>query len=325
MGVDLVATTPSGKLLTDKSILLPLAGLTPGWETVDGAVVNPLAEAVVRAKRAEKWRVAYAEAFIRGIDADGRVHPSISPLQARTGRMSISDPPLQQLPAGDKIIRKCMVADEGNVLWSVDYQQVELRVLAALADERNMKAAIAAGRKLHNDAAERIWGSGYTDAQYKLTKVAGFCTVYGGGAAAIDTQTGCGLEAARGVRNSYLRSYPGIRRYSDLLARQAERSGYVLLSRTGRRLPLDRDRLYSAINYTVQSTARDVFAAALLRLDSAGLTPYLLLPIHDELLGQAPEAEARELSAEVARIMQTTLDGVHLDTDCTVIGTAWTA
>src|SRR5690606_13615569 len=106
----------------------------------------------------------YAEAFLSGLDAEGRIHPRINSLQARTARMSIGSPPLQQLPSGDWTVRRCILVDEGHRGISVDYKAVEMRVLAALAPEPKMIQAIQEGRDLHDFTAELVYGPGFTKA-----------------------------------------------------------------------------------------------------------------------------------------------------------------
>src|SRR5690606_27954807 len=141
MGEALTERTDSGAVKVDKAVLLPLADLDNGWNTIGARTANPLADAVLRAKRADKWQTSYAGAFLDLRDSGDRLHASIGGLQARTARMSVSRPPLQQLPSGDWKVRRAVVADPGHLIIASDYDQVELRVLAALADVKAMKQA----------------------------------------------------------------------------------------------------------------------------------------------------------------------------------------
>lgn len=283
---------------------------------------NELAQAILAAKGAQKRAASYCGAFLKLAQGDGRLHAEIRPLLARTGRMSISRPPLQQLPAGDGLIRRCLVADPGQGMFSVDFKAVEIRVLAALCRDEGLIDVILSGADLHDRTAATIFGPGFTKQERKLAKVAAFCTLYGGGAQAIVTQTGASLEAAQEVRAGFLRAYPGIKRYASRLSEQARESGFVV-TRTGRRLPVDKDRGYSALNYVIQSTARDLFAQALLDVEAAGYGNYLLLPIHDELVGQAPAEDAERAMRAVAKAMSTTLDGIPIETDAEILGASW--
>ncbi|MEU1200163.1 DNA polymerase [Streptomyces sp. NPDC005813] len=323
MGEKLTETTDSGALKVDKSVLLDLADLDQNWQPRGTRKPNPLAAAVLRSKRAGKWRTSYGLAMRDGLDVEGRLHPKINSLQARTARMSISGPPLQQLPSGDWTIRRALVADPGHRIFSVDYSAVEMRVLAALADERTMKRAIAEGRDLHDFTAELIWGPQFTKAHRKMGKGVGFGKVYGGGATTLSRQTGAPIDEVKVAIAAYDRVYPGIRRYSNKVQREARANGYVVVTPTGRRVALDRDRVYAATNYAVQSTARDVLCQALLNMHDKGLTEYLLLPIHDECLGSAPADVVEDVAREVGAAMAMDFFGVPLDTDPEVGGRSW--
>lgn len=320
MREELTEKTPSGALKVDGSILRDLADLDRDWTIRGARIPNPLADAVLRSKRAGKWKTSYGIPMRDGLDDEGRVHPKINSLQARTARMSIASPPFQQLPSGDWTIRRALLAEPGHRIFSVDYSAVEMRVLAALAGEETMKRAIAEGRDLHDFTAELIWGKGFTKAHRKMGKGVGFGKVYGGGATTLSRQTGAPIAEVKTAIAAYDRVYPGVKRYATKLQREARSAGYVVWTPTGRRLPLDRDRVYAATNYAVQSTARDVLCQALLDMDDAGLTDFLLLPIHDEVLGSAPEDVAQDVANEVARIMTMDFFGVRLDADPDGVG-----
>ncbi|MEU3285625.1 DNA polymerase [Streptomyces longwoodensis] len=323
MGETLTERTDSGALKVDKSVLLDLADLDQQWQPRGTRKPNPLADAVLHSKRAGKWRTSYALPMRDGLDVDGRIHPKINSLQARTARMSISGPPFQQLPSGDWTIRRALLADPGHRIFSVDYSAVEMRVLAALADEKTMKRAISEGRDLHDFTAELIWGPDFTKAHRKMGKGVGFGKVYGGGATTLSRQTGAPLDEVKAAVAAYDRVYPGIKRYSNKVQREARGYGFVVVTPTGRRVPLDRDRVYAATNYAVQSTARDVLCQALLNMHDRGLTEYLLLPIHDECLGSAPADVADDVAREVGEAMKMDFFGVPLDTDPEVGGRSW--
>lgn len=323
MGETLDETTPSGLVKVDKGALLPLADMDLQWERLELREPNPLADAILRSKRADKWSTAYAQAFLDLKDSDDRLHPWIGGLQARTARMSISRPPLQQLPAGDWTIRRALVADPGNVIFSVDFKAVELRVLAALADVSLMKTAISEGRDLHDYTAELMYGPGFTKQHRKIAKATGLAAVYGGGAATISRQTGAPIGSVKEALAAYARVYPEVRRYANRLQSRAEYGRREVVTITGRHLPLDRDRTYAATNYSCQSVSRDLAAQAIVDLFDKGLGEYCILPIHDEILGQAPRNEAAEIAEEIRRTMTTSLEGVPIDADAEVGGRSW--
>lgn len=323
MGETLAERTPSGAWKVDKEVLMPLADLDRDWARIEARRPNPLADAVLRSKRAGKWRDTYAEAFLKLRDGDDRLHASIGALQARTGRMSISRPPLQQLPSGDWTIRRALIADPGHLIIASDYSQVEMRVLAALCQDETLVEAILSGTDLHDFTAERVFGAGFTKAQRKIAKAIGFGKVYGGGKTTVSRQTGVPESEVAPAMAAYDATFPGIKRYGKRLQRRAEFGKREVITVSGRHLPLDRDRLYAATNYVVQSTARDLLAQAIVDLFDQGLGGHLLLPVHDEIVAQAPEAEAAEVVAEIGRVMDSTFYGIPITSDPEVYGPSW--
>lgn len=331
MGEGLHEVTGSGAPKVDKGVLLPLADLDMQWQRIESRTPNPLADAVVRSKRAKKWAESYAQAFLDLKDADDRLHAFIGGLQARTARMSVSRPALQQLPSSDWRVRRAFVADPGQLIIAADYQAVEMRVLAALANVEKMKAAIANGEDLHEFTARLVLGEdGWNSLQpasrkrhRKLYKGVGFGKVYGGGAVTLARQTGAGLEAVKNAIRAYDTVYPEIKRYSRRLMDRAEYGRKEVITPSGRHLPLDRDRLYAATNYVVQSTSRDLLAQAIVDIFDAGLGEHLLLPVHDELIAQAPAEDADEVIREIGRLMESTFQGVKIQSDPEVYGPTW--
>ncbi|MEV0267746.1 DNA polymerase [Hamadaea sp. NPDC050747] len=323
MGETLDERTASGAPKVDKGVLLPLADLSLQWERIDARTPNPLADAIVRGKRAAKWAETYAQAFLDLMDADGRLHPSIGGLQARTARMSVSRPPLQQLPSSDWTIRRSFIADPGQVIIAADYQAVEMRVLAALSGDETMKRAIAEGVDLHSFTAERVFGPDFTKQHRKIAKAVGFGKVYGGGATTVARQTGADMTAVKTAMTAYDATFPGIKRYARRLMARAEFGKREVVTPSGRHLPLDRNRLYAATNYVVQSTARDLLAQAIVDIFDAGMGDHLLLPVHDELIAQAPRESAEEVIREIGRLMESTFYGVRIESDPSVYGPSW--
>lgn len=323
MGETLTEKTKGGAFKVDKEVLLPLADLDKDLERLGARDPNPLAEAVVHAKRSDKWAKSYAEAMLDRRDDADRVHPKINGLQARTARMSISRPPLQQLPSGDWTIRRCLLPDPGMEMVAVDYRQVEMKVLAALSEDKAMLAAIASGLDIHDAVATLMYGEGFSKGQRKLAKNTGFGKVFGGGIETLARQSGVSHEVAAQARSMFDRQFPGIKRYSRRLIARAENGNREVVTPSGRILPLDRHRIYAATNYMVQSTARDVLAQALLDIDEAGLGDHLLLPVHDEVIAQAPIGEGRDLVAALQEAMTMDFYGVTLDTDGEVYGPSW--
>jgi len=285
-----------------------------------------LASNIMLAKRASKWRKAYAEAMLDARDAWDHVHPDINALQARTARMSIGNPPLQQLPSrGDDawLIRRQVIADYGYVIGSADYDQVEFRVLAALANISRMKYAIANGIDLHDYTAELLYGPNFTKHQRSIGKGVGFGKVFGGGAKTLARQTGAPIDQVRTAIASYDEAYFELPAFARALQREQRSRGGYILNYHGRYLPLDVGREYAAVNYSVQSIARDILAQALLDLAAAGFDDYLLLPVHDEVLFQAPEREAEEVARAVGETMSGTFIDVPISASGELYGKSW--
>ncbi|XUZ27353.1 DNA polymerase [Streptomyces sp. RMIT01] len=328
MGETLTERTDGGALKVDKAVLLPLADLDRDWERIGARDPNPLAEAVLRAKRAGKWVTSYADKFANNHDVSGRIHAMINPLQARTGRMSISgDFAAQTLPSSDWMIRRAIVGDEENhVIGSVDFQAIEMRVLAALAGVKRMKEGFVNGGAdfdIHMYTAQLIKGLAATKRDRKVFKGAGFGKVYGGGVATISRQTGATeAEIARAVAE-YDRVFPEIKRASAKWQREARNTGLVTVSVTGRRLPLDRHRTYAVVNYQCQSAARDVLGQAMLNMRDAGLLEYMKLPIHDEIVFSVPKEDAGDIAREFERCMTMDLFGVPVTAEAELGGRSW--
>ena len=285
-------------------------------------MVHPIAALMVEYRTASKLRKSYVEAVL-GSHANGRVHASIRALQARTGRMSVSNPPLQQLPSDDALIRRMFIPDDGYVLCAVDYSQIELRVLAALANEPKMIEAIQCGVDLHINAAAKM------GVDRRIAKMTNFLTVYGGGASKLEVAANIGAGEAKAAINGFNRAFPRIKRYGEGLQRAAYSSGdFSVSTMSNRRLVLDRDRMYAATNYVVQSSARDVLAEAMLRIDESYLGGTLLLPVHDELLFQVPEGEEIKAVDDMVGLMETDIEStmygiVPLAADGSVYGASW--
>ncbi|GAA0660206.1 hypothetical protein GCM10010193_08920 [Kitasatospora atroaurantiaca] len=323
MGELLTERTGAGAVKVDKAVLLALADRDLQWQRLGARTPNPLAEAVLHAKRSGKWRTTYAQTFLETVDADGRVHPFINTLAARTGRMSVTRPAVQTLPSSDQMIRRCLLADPGHVMVSTDFQAVEMRVLAALAGVKRMIEGFLAGEDIHAFTARLVKGDGATPKDRKIFKGAGFGKVYGGGISTISRQTGAPEdEIARAVA-AYDRLYPEIKRASSRWQREARGSGMVYISATGRRLPLDRDRSYAVVNYACQSAARDLLGQAMLNAEEAGILDAMRLPIHDEILASVPKGEAQEYAREFERCMTMDLYGVPITAEAEIGGRSW--
>ncbi|QJD52179.1 DNA polymerase I [Mycobacterium phage JF4] len=323
MGVRIIGRTPSGKRQVNDDLLSKLVA--------EGSPeVSQFAEAVIEGKKAGKWRKTWVDTFLKTRDSQNRCHASINPLRARTARMSITGIPAQTLPSGDWIIRRCFLADEGHKMASVDYQAQELRVLAALSRDKAMVEAFANDEDLHLKTARAAWPDREItkdSPERKYAKTVNFGRVYGGGAKTVAEQTGLDMAQAQQVVSGFDRAYPEVQKLSQRLQREAIRNGYITTpfidGLGGRRLPVDPQRAYSALNYLIQSSSRDVTARALLRLHDAGFTPYLRLPIHDEILASVPAEHAEWGAKRIGELMAEQMGPVPIGTDPEVGGRSW--
>ncbi|ASR86150.1 DNA polymerase I [Mycobacterium phage BobSwaget] len=305
MGVKITGRTETGKRQVNATLLDQLVE--------EG---NELAAIAQEAKKLGKWRKTWVQKFLDTRDFEDRCHTFINPLQARTSRMSITGIPAQTLPSSDWIVRRCFLAEPGDVMASIDYQTQELRVLAALSNDKAMIEAFENGADLHQMTADAA------GVPRKVGKTANFQKVYGGGAGALADAVGISVQTAKRVHEAFSRTYPGVERLSKKLAMEAGKNGYII-NPMGRRLPVDSARTYSALNYMIQSSSRDVTCRALIRLHEAGYTPYLRLPIHDEIVASLPEAEAEKAAAHIGHLMAEQMGPVRIGTDPEVGKRSW--
>jgi DNA polymerase-1 len=156
----------------------------------------------------------------------------------------------------------------------------------------------------------------------KVGKMTNFLTVYGGGPKTLAEQANIDFPTARRALDGFAKAYPGVARYSKKLAGEASRKGHIVTP-MGRRLPVDSSRSYSALNYMIQSSSRDVTCRSLVRLHEAGYTPYLRLPIHDEIVASLPADKANRGAAEIGRLMAEEMGPVLISTDGQIGKRSW--
>lgn len=304
-GVVIKGRTPSGKRKVDKVFL---------EERIKEG--DLLAKAIEQAKSARKKRTTWLEGFLAAVDSKGYIHPWIHSIAARTARMSITGIPAQTLPAGDPEIRHCFLADPGHVMLSTDYSNMELRFLAAHSQDKTMLTAFRNGDDLHQITADAAGVS------RKAGKGTNFTVVFGGGWKAVHEQNGVSPEDAKKAVEAFWKTYPGVKKLSDKLVKDARMLGYVVTA-SGRRLYVDKDRSYSALNYFIQSGSRDITCRALVRLFEAGFMPYMLLPIHDEILFTVPRQFAERGANLTAKLMAETIKGLEIPTDPEFAQESW--
>jgi DNA polymerase-1 len=304
-------------------------GKTGAYGT-DASILEELAESGAEiAQRVLDWRQlaklksTYADALVEQADAGGRVHTRFQMAVAATGRLSSTDPNLQNIPvrtAEGARIRKAFVAPEGFALVSADYSQIELRLLAHVADIPALKESFARGEDIHARTASEVFGvpmAGMDALTRRRAKAINFGIIYGISAFGLARQLGVAPGEARTYIEAYFARYPEIRAYMEGAKEFARAHGYVLTP-FGRRIwvPKIKDKIPSlrayaeraAINAPLQGGGADVIKMAMIKLpkalQEAGLSARMLLQVHDELLLEAPEAEAAATAALMQKVMQ---------------------
>jgi DNA polymerase-1 len=286
-----------------------------------------LARDVLKARRAKHYG-DYVRTMFTQLGTDGRLHPNIKPMQAATHRMSVTGIPVQQFPRDDPRPRGCIHADDGHVILSADYAQIEFRVGAAVSGDPIMRQDILNGVDLHAATATAMYGPDFTKQERQRAKPVGFGRLYLGTAAGIhrgmmkaDPETCPSLALVKRGIAGYDRRYRGSIQWGNKLKRLVEDGNPVLVTATGR--PLIVEKPWAAANYAIQSVARDIFAHGINRVWKAGLGPYLRLVVHDEVVMSVPADRAAEIKAVVQESMSTTFKGVPIVTEAAILGERW--
>lgn len=274
-------------------------------------------------RQLSKLKSTYTDALQSQIDNDtGRVHTSYSMAGTTTGRLASSDPNLQNIPirtAEGRKIRQAFIPEAGNVLMSADYSQIELRILAHMADIDTLKQAFADGLDIHAMTASEVFGiplEGMDPADRRRAKAINFGIIYGISAFGLARQLDVPQKAARDYIERYFERFPGIQTYMEETKEACRASGYVS-TLFGRRChirgikdknpPQRNFAERAAINAPIQGTAADIIRRAMIRmpaaLDGRGLGAKMLLQVHDELVFEVPEAELDETVSLVSTVM----------------------
>jgi len=311
----------------DKSVIKELMNLGTNEK------IRGLATAVFEAKRNHHY-AGYIRQMRDELGADGRIHPNIRPMQAATHRMSISNPPIQQFPRDDPRVRGAIIADDGEVIITADYAQVEFRVAAAVSQDPVLIAKIINGDDLHEVTAKALFPDyDATNKAHKgkrqAAKPIGFGRLYLGGAKGIYQQmsesdtTGYMPSMAQVTRaiKAFDRQYKVYYKYATGLKDNVEKTGGVLYTATGRRLIVSPS--YAAANYAIQSVARDLFAAGINKAHKMGLGQYIRLVVHDEIVASVPKDKAQEIGKLLAEAMSTTFMGVPIEVEWDIKGERW--
>jgi DNA polymerase-1 len=311
LGAEITEFTPTGQKSVTKDQLKLL--------TINGNdEVKQLASTVLQQRKADKVAGSYFLNFINK-NVNGFVHPSVKTMGARTGRMSITDPALQTLPKGDDVVRTAFLPkDDEHVIVTSDLDQVEFRMFASLSQDTNLIQLFHRADATGSDPFTEIGREVYqepemtrSDKRRNLIKGVVYGRLYGAGVAKQALTAGVPEPQMRAVSDSFDRNYPGMisfqKQIEDIGMRRlrAEGQGYVF-TWTGRRIPCDDDRTYTLVNYLIQGGAAEVFKSNLIKLDQADLTELLIVPVHDEIVLNAPRDQVQEVMQTVKECMTTT-------------------
>jgi DNA polymerase-1 len=313
LGAEITQLTPSGQKSASADQLKLLVR--------DGSPeIQELAATVLKQRKADKLANTYFSNFIND-NVNGFVHPSIKTLGARTGRMSIQNPALQTLPKGDDTVRRAFLPkDDNHVIITSDLDQVEFRMFASLSQDPNLinlfNLADATGSDPFTEIGREIYQDPTmqkSDKRRGLIKGVVYGRLYGAGVSKQALTAGVPEDQMRAVSNEFDKRFPGMqlfqKRVEDAGMRRLQTTGQGFVNTwTGRRLPCDEDRVYTLVNYLIQGGAAEVFKSNLVKLDQADLTEFLIVPVHDEIVLNAPREQALEIQ-KIVRECMTTTDG----------------
>ena len=317
-------------------ILFGKLGLPHGKKTKTGWSTNadvleklryeaPIVGAVLEYRQLTKLKSTYADGLLKALDPDGRVRTNFQMTVTATGRLSSTEPNLQNIPTRTDLgseIRRMFVPADGCVLVDADYSQIELRLLAHMAGDEGMRESFRAGGDFHAETAAKVFHvdrAAVTPEMRRSAKAVNFGIVYGISAFSLSQDIGVSVAEAKAYMEAYFATFPGVRKYMDEVVEKAREMGYVetLLHRR-RDLPELKSSNFNlrsfgervALNMPVQGTAADVMKLAMVavhkRLKAENLQARLVLQVHDELIVECPEEEAET----VAKLLEEEMEHV---------------
>ena len=297
-------------------------GLPAGKKTKTGYSTNaevleklryehPVVELILEYRTLAKIKSTYCDGLLKVVEEDGRIHSSFNQTETRTGRISSTEPNLQNIPVRTDVgreLRKFFVAKEGCVLVDADYSQIELRVLAHVANDSGMIEAFKENDDIHRNTAAQVFHMPremVTPLMRSRAKAVNFGIIYGIGAFSLAKNIGVTRKEAEEYIKTYLDHFSGVRNYMTNVVEHAKETGYVeTLFGRRRYLPELSSSNFNlrsfgervAMNMPIQGTAADIIKIAMIRvvhrLEKEGLRARLILQVHDELIVEAPEEEA---------------------------------
>lgn len=268
------------------------------------AVVDFVEDVKYKAKLANTYFKNYREMAV-----DGIIHPSINTLGTATGRMSSSNPNMQNLPSKDYYVRDAFIPlEDDHEIWSIDYSSMELRQMGNYAKDPGLKHAFELVDNEGQDFFVTLGKAIYdepdfqkSDKRRKLLKSMTYGLIYGASPAKMAQTSGASEEVMKNTRDKFFDQYPKVQELMEGIIQlgdqreNTEGQAYITFPTTGRRVPTDSNTSYRLVNYLLQGTSAEVTKNALINLDQAGLTQYALLPIHDEVVFSFPKDYSEEL------------------------------
>lgn len=317
-----------GEVLFEE-LMLPSGKKTKtGWSTNADVLEklrgkHPIVDEVLEYRMLAKLKSTYAEGLLKVISDDGRIHTSFQMTVTATGRLSSTEPNLQNIPVRKKLgaeIRKMFTAAPGMVLVDADYSQIELRLLAHISDDKTMQQAFLSGEDFHAVTASNVFNVPFNEVTPLLrsrAKAVNFGIVYGISAYSLSQDIGVWPNEAKAYIEAYMEKYHGVRDYMKRIVELAREQGYVRTLYGRRRyLPELKSGNFNmrsfgervALNMPIQGTAADIIKIAMVnvhrRLEKEGLRARLILQVHDELIVECPECEREIVSAILREEME---------------------
>ena len=336
-----------GVVLFEKLGLPPIKKTKSGFST-DAEVLqklsdkHPIIDQILEYRVLQKLSSTYVDGLLKVVGNDGRVRTTFQQTVTGTGRLSSTEPNLQNIPVRSELggeIRKCFVPAPGHVFIDADYSQIELRILAHIAGDQTMIAAFESGEDIHTVTASQVFHvppDEVTSLMRRRAKAVNFGIVYGISAFSLSDDLDVTRAEAAEYIDAYLRSYPAVSKYMDDIRALAHEQGYVATLYGRRRaLPELRSSNFNtrsfgervALNMPIQGTSADIIKLAMIAVDNRlrqeGLRAKLLLQVHDELIVEAPLDEQERVSALLTEEMENaaSLSVRLLATACT--GETW--
>ncbi len=324
------STKQLGELLFDKLALPPVKKTKTGYSTNADVLEklkgkHPIIPAIMDYRMLTKLKSTYADGLINKIGSDGRIHTTFQNLVTATGRLSSTEPNLQNIPVRTDLgaeIRKMFVPKDGCVLVDADYSQIELRVLAHIADDKVMQQAFCGGVDIHTATAAQVFGVAVdqvTPLQRRHAKAVNFGIVYGISEFSLAEDIGVSRYEAKEYIDNYLTNYAGVRQYMKDVVANARQIGYTETMYGRRRyIPELKSSNFNirsgaermTLNTPIQGTAADLIKLAMLRVEKALNANFpeakLLLQVHDELIVECPE----EIAPQVAALVSGEMEGI---------------